>query len=530
MLLGCDSVTKDICAFLKRNNIANINDFIAKSNFKIDGLETNLSSIELSRCVYSDTVRKVIPLSQILGFSKSHCKIDKSFFENFDTFFDSNVSDSYHNRAIGMLKYSPEEIMEQLSISFNSEPIKTISIGDKYYISSNGLHRFMALKLYYMLELYQGKTIEELDNKYVVEIENKEVDLFGTFTSYFGSAFNPPIPYDNSISQKDWLNEVKIRMQSFNKDDYDLLVSSFSFSHFINDISGEIMIKYLYKFFPSFSLDVFKHLVVTGHVDRTINFMNSIKKYFPNHENEFISIINNYMQFDLENNAVDNEFKYFDLEQQWNECGTVKEITNVDSSARIFSEGSQALENCLQIIWNQNIVTTSCCRGNHLSINVDNKPEVNCEAYIAFGNNQEWQSYLSAEIIENSDVVIQDNAIYYYGANAESFFKLLSRDFIIGKKNNKFFLDSKNNDVTPEKEYKSFIISLHQIGFDEEQISYLSADYLEVEKLMNEFYSSEFIDKETIRKKWHEAKQYYESDLIFYIGRNNQSIRQNSNL
>ena len=38
------------------------------------------------------------------------------------------------------------------------------------------------------------------------------------------------------------------------------------------------------------------------------------------------------------------------------------------------------------------------------------------------------------------------------------------------------------------------------------------------------------IKHEEWRKKWHEAKQHYESDLIFYIGRNNQSISQNSNL
>ena len=523
-------MTKDIYAFLKRNNIADITDFITKSDFKIDSLETNISSMEINGCVYCSNDRRVIPLSQILGFSKSHCKIDKSFFSNFDTFFDSDISDSYHNRAIGMLKYSPEEIMEQLSTSFNREPIKTISIEDKYYISSNGLHRFMALKLYYMLELYQGKTIEELDKKYMIEVENKDIDLFSTFTGYFGSTFNPSIACDNSVNKKEWLSKVKIRMESFSKDEYDLLVKTFAFSHFINDNSGEIMIKYLYEFFPNFSLDIFKYLVLTGNVNHTINFNNCIKKYFLNNENEFIDIINNHMKFDLEKNNFTNDFKYFDLEQQWNEYGTVKEITNIENSARDFSEGSQALENCLQIIWNQNIVTTSCCKGNHLSINVDNKPEVNCESYIAFGDNQDWQKFLSQEIIENNDVIIKERAIYYYGGNCEAFFGLLGRDFVTGKKENKSLLQNKNNNVTDELEYKSFVISLEQIGFDKEQISCLSSDYLEITKAMKEFYSTENNNKEEIIQEWQEAKKRYDEDLIFYIERNNQAISQKNNM
>ena len=229
-------------------------------------------------------------------------------------------------------------------------------------------------------------------------------------------------------------------------------------------------------------------------------------------------------------NNVDNEFEYFDLEQQWNEYGTVKDITNIESSARNFSEGLQVLEKCLQIIWNQNIVTTSCCKGNHLSINVDNSPEVNCEAYIAFGENQEWKSFLSQKTIENSDVIIGERAIYYYGADAERFFELLSLDFITGKKDNKSFLENKNNEVTPEMEYKSFIISLKQIGFDEEQISYLSNDYLEIERIKKEFYSRENTDKIAITQKWHDAKKRYDYDLAFYIERNNQAITQKSTI
>ena len=40
-------------------------------------------------------------------------------------------------------------------------------------------------------------------------------------------------------------------------------------------------------------------------------------------------------------------------------------------------------------------------------------------------------------------------------------------------------------EVPTNLEYKSFINALQQIGFDEEQIAYLSEDYLIIEKCMN---------------------------------------------
>ena len=77
-----------------------------------------------------------------------------------------------------MLDYSIEEIMTKLINSYAIEPINTISIDGKYYITTNGLHRFMALKLYYILEMYQGKSIQELDNKHMITVNNKDLNVF----------------------------------------------------------------------------------------------------------------------------------------------------------------------------------------------------------------------------------------------------------------------------------------------------------------------------------------------------------------
>ena len=93
-----------------------------------------------------------------------------------------------------------------------------------------------------------------------------------------------------------------------------------------------------------------------------------------------------------------------------------------------------------------------------------------------------------------------------------------------GKKNNNSLLAIKDNNVTDELEYKSFINALQQIGFDEEQIAYLSEDYLEISKCLEEYYQHDVNNRENIGKKWEEANKRYYSDLSFYINRNNQRL------
>lgn len=317
MIIGCDYMSDELYSFLGRNGIEDINDFIKKSNFNIDGLQSNISNVELYNANFKEQKQITIPLSKILGFNESNCKIDKSFFANFSNFFDSSKNEQYYNRGIGMLGYHPEDIMVKLSESFDDEPINTIGIEGKYYISSNGLHRFMALKLYYMLEIYQGKTPEELDQKYMIKVNNRELDVFKTFTYYLGSNFKPSIKYDENISESQWFEKVKERIQMLNENDYQLLISNLAFSHFINDTSGEVMIKFLFNTFPIIGIDIFKHLIMKERHECITNIINCIKKYFPSYEAELLQIIHNDLNYELMN-TVDNNFEHSNLDQQSN--------------------------------------------------------------------------------------------------------------------------------------------------------------------------------------------------------------------
>lgn len=517
-----------IDTFLKKNNVDNIADFIQKSDFKIDVWQTNISNNELHLAGFGEKKQKKVPLSMILGFSDSYCKISKSFFENFSNFFDSSQTDGYHTRAISMLDYPVDEIVDKLSESFIDEPIKTISIDGKYYISSNGLHRFMALKIYYMLEIYKGKTREELDQKYMITVNDTELNSFKIFAKYLGSKFNPRIEYDDNDDISQWLDKVKEKIKTLNESEYNFLIRILSFTHFEQDNSGIIMIKYLFENFPNIVLDVYKNLIITNNYECSVNIFNCMERYFPNYRNQLLQIINENMDCSLNKAKNNNDFEYFNMDQKWMDYGVVRKISNKIGDSRRFSEGSESLEKCLKIIWNQGIETRACCKGNHLSINVDNKPEVNCEAYIAFESDKEWKDYLSPEIITCEDVIIYDNTIYYYGDNKEMFFRMLSRDFLTGKKQNKSLLSEKNNIITDELEYKSFVNAIQQIGFDEEQIHFLTMDYLNIQKCMKEFYSAANDDREAYGARVIEANERYIGDLIFYIDRNNQRIKNSS--
>lgn len=60
---------------------------------------------------------------------------------------------------------------------------------------------------------------------------------------------------------------------------------------------------------------------------------------------------------------------------------------NVSLAIKQFAEGSPTLEKCLQTIYDLEIVTRACCKGNHIEVNEDNygtRVNINSNAYIAF--------------------------------------------------------------------------------------------------------------------------------------------------
>lgn len=534
---------KDLERFLKRHGIGDINDFLMKMDFKISCMEKTISPNEMTYAQFNSPKEQIIPISKLLGCSEGNLNFDTSFFKNFKNFFDSEQESTYYTRALKLLNISTENIMDVLRPSFEIEPIESISIGEDYFISNNGLHRFVVLKLYYILELYQGKAIQELDKKYQVSVLNKELDIFKTFTTYLGAAFYPSINFTDKMDKQMWLKNVKSRIEyiRLNQEDYQSFISRLSFMRFMNSDSGESMIKILNDFFPDILRDVIVFLCSYNHYEFIIPIVDCIAKYFPNETDEILGVINKYLVINIEEKQEPERYKFFDLQQSWNGYGDRQDILSLDRIQRNnrlarFAEGSEALEKCLRILWTRGLQTVACCKGNHISVTYSDKPEVECEAYIAFDSDSDWIKYLSKEIIENPDVQITESAIYYYGINHDAFFNMLSRDVILGKKDNERFIKEKLNKVlTPEAkrelEYKAFLSSLQVIGFDDEQIKYLCDLYLEIDHYMYDFYNSKNLsDMEANREKWHKVRQDFDLSLKFYISRNNEIIQGKGSL
>jgi len=180
-------MSEDLENLLIRNNI-NMNDFLDKM-----GNELLLTAYEeydplISRFAITDERKPgKVSISEILGYRAYHMQ-SRNILNNFENFFDS-YGDGYHSRSVSMLNYKPEEIMAGLSESFKIEPIKLNKIGNKYFISSNGLHRFMILKINYLIQLYKGIPEYELAKEYSVPVEYTEINLNKTYLNYIASLF-----------------------------------------------------------------------------------------------------------------------------------------------------------------------------------------------------------------------------------------------------------------------------------------------------------------------------------------------------
>ncbi len=113
--------------------------------------------------------------------------------EALDQFFEEN-SDGYHTRSLGLLKLDRNEIIDRLQSSFRIEPICVTEIEDgKYVISTNGMHRYVVLRLMYLSEVMEAKTDEEIasiNERYTIPVEAKTADLEVSYAMYLISAFD----------------------------------------------------------------------------------------------------------------------------------------------------------------------------------------------------------------------------------------------------------------------------------------------------------------------------------------------------
>lgn len=213
--------------------------------------------------------------------------------------------------------------------------------------------------------------------------------------------------------------------------------------------------------------------------------------------------------------------------------GQVIKFENIPIEERIkaikdFAEGSEGLESCLLTLSKMGLFTSACCKGNHLSFYND-KVFVSESAYIGFDERQDWKDYLSFDILKDDDVVVDKNAIYYFGEDHELFFQKLNSDFLTGKKDNKQLVSDKMDAGTAElfdKLYlKAYINTLMENGFSQEQIDVLSRYLIELIKLDYRIRSEQnYIEKERLCKIHGKMVNESQKILTNYFNENTQSV------
>ncbi len=138
---------------------------------------------------------KSVPLEFMYGVDKQVDIVpDYTFPKILDSYFDAE-GDGYHSRSVGMLQYDENNVIDKLQGSFSSEPMVLHEVDmDKYVVSTNGMHRFLVMRLLYLSARSKCKNeteLNELIKKYTIPVKSKKIDLLKTYCKYLINLFQP---------------------------------------------------------------------------------------------------------------------------------------------------------------------------------------------------------------------------------------------------------------------------------------------------------------------------------------------------
>lgn len=195
-------------------------DFLDSINMDYTKIDRKLyKRIDLNEIVskyeiQGDTIHDIVSLENIYGIYSDDF-LAKDLLDALDDCFDY-VGDPYHTRAVDMLRYDETNVIDKLSLSFIREPISLIEVDvNKHLILTNGIHRFLVLRLIYLNEKSKCKTsddLEKLKKKFSIPVKKTKVDLLKTYCKFLIDIFQPVNCmnkyYDNIEEKKDGNNET----------------------------------------------------------------------------------------------------------------------------------------------------------------------------------------------------------------------------------------------------------------------------------------------------------------------------------
>lgn len=207
-------MNEDIRRFLEKNNI-DFKEISESIDCKLI-LPRQVNAIASEHGYFYATKGKNVSIADIVGYDYEYRNISSNIFLSMDSFFDSRDEYGYKGRSLGLLDYSPENIIEKLKESFEKEPIVVDDMGDnKYIVSKNGLHRYTVLRALYLAE-YQKcngdkNKIEELRQKYIIPVKSRELDELKTYSIFLLDKFATNIRHvdaEYNLSSQEYTDNI----------------------------------------------------------------------------------------------------------------------------------------------------------------------------------------------------------------------------------------------------------------------------------------------------------------------------------
>lgn len=197
-------------------------EFIKKHNIDLSSIDTKIYTfMDINPILHKYEVQGQryntnILVNDLVGFYEQR-DISLQFPEVLDDLFDE-LGDGYHSRSVGLLSYDKAKLFDVLTISFQKEPISTLEVDNgKHVILTNGMHRFVILRLLYLNErsICSIDSLDQLNQMYTIPVQTTKVDLTKTYCKYLIDIFSPASiigKYFSNIELENdyyFLNEIK---------------------------------------------------------------------------------------------------------------------------------------------------------------------------------------------------------------------------------------------------------------------------------------------------------------------------------
>lgn len=302
-------------------------EFIKKHNIDLSGIDTRIYTLkDINPILHKYEVQGKkydtnISMNDLIGFYEKR-NVSLKFPDVLDDFFDE-LGDGYHSRSVGLLSFELDELFNILFTSFEVEPIKTLEADNKHVILTNGMHRFIILRLLYLNERSKcsNNDLDNLNQKYTIPVQTTQVDLIKTYCKYLIDIFNPASimgRYFSNIEKENYyyfLTEIKgwnrKELVTLNEEEYqDYLDSVVSLSNEYDEYYNPTGKCELKKFdgekmiLTDQELIEFTRNVIINSKRNNDELFENINKY-----PSFKKFINNYFSdlFDLERGVILND-------------------------------------------------------------------------------------------------------------------------------------------------------------------------------------------------------------------------------